>query len=93
MIIPGSSYTHDASAKTITLSDPYDNVTAEQIVHILNLTTGKFIYKYNNFSNGHPTISVTGGVITYTYDLSALENTDKLQIVVDGSNVIDGGTP
>ena len=90
MIIPGSLYAHDASAKTITLSAPWNTTTMEQILSIRDLTTGKIIYNCKNTNTGHPTISMTGAVITYTYNLSTLANGDKLQI--DVSVGFDGGT-
>ena len=91
MIIPGSLYQHNASAKTITLLSPWDTLTVEEIHSIRDITTGKTIYNCKNTNVGHPTISMAGAVITYTYNLSTLANEDKLQI--DVSTGFDGGTP
>lgn len=96
MIIPGSLYQHNASEQTITLLPPWDTITAEQIIQIRDLTTDKIIYNCTNTNSGHPTVSMNGAVITYTYNLSTLANGDKLQIFFEdqkSSVVVDDSTP
>ncbi len=99
-IVPAANYTLDASESTITLTSPYHIVTEEQIVTIRNITKNQLIYDSANTNRGQ--ISITNGVITFTYS-GLMEDTDKIQIIladnpaVDLSGVefatVDGGTP
>lgn len=75
-----SEYTFDASAKEITLIDPFDVVTEEQVLKITNLTTNAIIYDSNRRT--HP-ITMTGAVITHTYDNTGMQDTDLLRIRLD----------
>lgn len=75
-----SEYTFDASNNTITLLSPFDTVTEEQISKITNLTTGVIIY--DSARRTRP-ISMTGAVITHTYDNTGMQDTDLLQIRLD----------
>jgi hypothetical protein len=78
--IPQDNLTFDASANTITMTGYYEDINREQILKIKNLTTGDTMYdslfpqKYN--------ITVSTGVITYTYDNAGHADTDILQITV-----------
>ena len=79
--IPSNSeYTFDASAKEITLLSPFDIVDEEQIIKITNLNTGAVIY--NSARRTYP-ISISSGVITHTYELTGMADTDALQIILD----------
>lgn len=71
--------TFDASAKTITMSGYYADLGREQITQIKNLTTGDTIYNAL-FPQKH-NISVSGGVITHTYDNGGHNDTDILQVM------------
>ena len=79
--IPSNSeYTFDASAQEITLLSPFDSVDEEQILKITNQTTSAVIY--DSARRTYP-ISVSSGVITHTYDLTGMADTDALQIILD----------
>ncbi len=78
-IVPAANYTFDASEKTITLSSPYNSMTEEQIVTIRNITKNQLIYDSANTNRGQ--ISITNGVITFTYN-GQMANSDKIQIEV-----------
>ncbi len=73
-------YTFNATAKTITLIPPWNALNWSQILSIRNLTVNEQFYDCNS---SRYTISVSGAVITHTYDNSYHNNTDKLQIVID----------
>lgn len=83
-ILPNSNYTFDASAQEITLTSPFDGLDEERILRITNLDTNVVIY--DSERRTHP-ISMAGDVITHTYDLTNMTDTDDLQIIVD-----DGAT-
>ena len=79
--IPNNTeYTFDASAQEITLLSPFDTVDEEQIIKITNLDTGAVIYSSDRRTCP---ISVSSGVITHTYDLTGMADTDALQIILD----------
>lgn len=80
VVITDADYTFDASAKTITLSDPYHALNLGQIYQIKNLTTEANIY--NSTEVKFP-ISISSDVITHTYDSEGMTDSDKLQIIVD----------
>lgn len=73
-------YTFDASAKTITLASPYNTLNQGQVESISDLTTHDDIFKVG--SRKHP-ITLSGAVITHSYNNPAQADTDKLQIVID----------
>lgn len=73
-------YTFDASAKTITLAAPYDALDQAQIVSIFNVTTHDQMF---DIKNRKYSLSLSGAVITHTYDNTQHSDTDKLQIIVD----------
>lgn len=79
-ILSNSNYTFDASAKEITLTSPYNALDEERIIRITNLDTSSIMYDSVRLT--HP-ISMAGGVITHTYDLTNMTDTDDLQIIVD----------
>lgn len=80
-VIPRTYYELSAAANTITLSSPYDTITEEQILSICDLTTGDVIYSCD-IPIKH-TISVSSGVITFTYDNNSIAAEDILQIIVN----------
>jgi len=80
-IIPRTYYELSAAANTITLSSPYNTITEEQIISIRDLTTGDVIYSCE-IPIKH-TISVSSGVITFTYDNNSIAAGDILQIIVN----------
>ena len=88
MIIPSANYTFDASAKTLTLTSPYNTTSQEQIVTIRNLTKNIWIYDCTNTGRGN--ITVSEGVVTFDYS-ATMEDTDIIQIKIDTG--VDGGTP
>lgn len=80
-VIPSGSYSLDASAKTITLSGDYTTVTKEQIISIIDLTTGDLLYDSKNPTKHQ--ITVATSVITYIYDSIGIQDDDLLQIFVN----------
>ena len=89
LILSNADYSFAASTKAITLASPFDVLTAEQILHIINLSTRSVIYDSDRRT--HP-ITVTTGVITHTYDSVGMTDSDVLQISVDdGTNSAGSG--
>lgn len=74
-IIP-TTYTFDASAKTITCSD---FTAIEKLAIITNLTTGTIIYQFNNLAKSG---TLVGTTLTLAYDTTAMSDTDDLQIII-----------
>lgn len=71
-----TNYTFDASAQTITFND-YTAIALERLTLITNLTDGIVIYQFNSATKGG---TVTGNVLTLTYDTTAMADADDLQI-------------
>ena len=89
MRIRVTSYTFDASAKTVTAAAFTD---LEAIQLITNVTTNDIIYQFNNVTKGG---SLAGNILTLDYDTSLMADTDKLMILIDdGQNTltVDGIT-
>jgi hypothetical protein len=76
-IVP--NYSFDKTAKTVTFSD-FSSIRLDRILLITNVTSNVVIYQFNNNSLGG---TVAGNVLTLTYDTSAMNNSDKLQIIYD----------
>ena len=76
------NYTFDASAKTITILCDC-NFTLDKLLVITNVTDGVIIY---NFADSNLTGSITGNIITLSYDTTSMSDTDKLQIWVEDTN-------
>ena len=76
------NYTFDASAKTITILCDY-NFTLDKLLVITNVTDGVIIY---NFADSNLTGSITGNIITLSYDTTPMSDTDILQIWVEDTN-------
>jgi hypothetical protein len=69
-----STYTFDASAKTITCAD---FTTLERINVIQNLNTGDTIYDFGDATKGG---SLAGSVLTLDFNTAGMTDTDDLQI-------------
>jgi hypothetical protein len=90
-VIHPDYYTVDASEKTITLLTPYNTITIEQILKIINVTKGKMII----YDCGNPDTSITlatvegNSIISWTPDFAyreqVFEDGDALQITVNVS--------
>lgn len=73
------SYAFDAAAKTITLTG-LSSVSIEQIISIINLTRGAYLY----FPSDPAAIAtITGNVITLVAPTLNMADTDKLRIEID----------
>ena len=84
-ILSNSEYTFDASAQEITLVAPFNILDEERILRITNLATKAVIY--DSERRTYP-ISVAGGVITHTYDLTGMADADELQIIIGVGSTI-----
>lgn len=82
VILSDDEYTIDATLKKITLSGAYTALSLGQIKEIRNITTGSTLWDLRMPQGG---ISISGAVISYTYDDSAMANTDDLRIEIDVS--------
>jgi hypothetical protein len=89
IVIPPSSYEVSVSAKTITLKTPYNTVTIEQVIKIINITKGKMIIYDCDNPDTSITLATVGGnsVISWTPDFAyreqVFEDTDAMQITVN----------
>jgi len=79
-VIPRGYYALDVTAKTITLSSPYNTLTVEQILRIKDLTTNYIIYDCEDSKYSTLPISITSGVLTYTAPARDAADNDALQI-------------
>ena len=75
------NYSFDKTAKTVTFTD-FSTVLLERILLITDVTAGVIVFQFNDNTLGG---SVSGNVLTLTYNTSALANTDKLQIIYDAA--------
>jgi len=82
-VIPDDGYTLDASVNTITLASPYDTISKEQLVLILDLDTNDVIYDVHLKRDG---ITFSSGVITYSVDNNITDDTDDVRIVIDDTS-------
>ena len=73
------NYAFNAAAKTVTFTD-YLSIAQESVLLIVNATTNQVIY---NFANPAAGGTVSGNVLTLTYNTTAMNNTDKLLIYYD----------
>lgn len=73
------NYIFDKTNKKITFSD-YASIILDQILLITNVTDNIMIYNFANSSLGG---TVSGNVLTLTYDTSTMNDTDSLQIFID----------
>lgn len=77
-----TSYTFDASEKTVTLTGL--TVSQEGVLIIYNTTDNIELY---NFAISTNSITVTGSVITLSYNTTSMDDTDDILIIYD-----DGAT-
>lgn len=79
-ILGDGEYTFNATAKTITLSSKWVELSLGHIKKITNLTRKHTIY---DSMQPVDSISISSGVITHTHGNGGHEDSDKLQIIVD----------
>lgn len=87
-LISNSGYVFNASAKTVTFSD-YTTIELEGVLLITNLADNLIVY---NFANPLLGGTVSGNVLTLTYDTSSMDDSDKLQIFYDDSSIQPANT-
>jgi hypothetical protein len=80
VVIPDTNITFDASAKTITISGVYSDLSTGQVLKISDLTTGSIFYDSIRNNNR---ITVSSGVITHTYTDGEAADADNLQVIID----------
>jgi len=79
MKIKIENYTFNKTAKTITFLD-YATLGLDEILVIANTTSNVIIYNFAENAKGG---TISGNVLTLTYNTSAMANTDKLLIYID----------
>jgi hypothetical protein len=79
-IIKNYSFSH--SSRTVTLAD-FSSVSIERLLLITNVTTGVILYQFNSAALG---ATASGNVITLTTDTSAMQDSDKLQIIYNSAS-------
>lgn len=77
------NYTFNKTAKTVTFTD-YTTIRLDSLLLITNVTDNIIIY---NFASSLLGGTVSGNVLTLTYDTSAMDDTDKLQIFYDDGDI------
>lgn len=77
------NYTFNKTAKTVTFTD-YNTIRLDSLLLITNVTDNIIIY---NFASSLLGGTVSGNVLTLTYDTSAMDDTDKLQIFYDDGDI------
>lgn len=77
------NYTFNKTAKTVTFTD-YTTIRLDSLLLITNVTDNIIVY---NFASPLLGGTVSGNVLTLTYDTSAMDDTDKLQIFYDDGDV------
>lgn len=78
-----TNYTFDKTAKTVTFTD-YETIRLDSVLLITNVTDNIIIY---NFADPLLGGTVATNVLTLTYNTSAMDNADKLQIFYDDDAV------
>jgi hypothetical protein len=73
------SYSFNKTARSIIFTD-FSTISLDRILVITNVTAGVMLYQFNDPALGG---SVAANVLTLTYGTSAMNNTDKLQIIYD----------
>lgn len=79
MNIKIDNYLFDKTAKTITFLD-YTSIDLNRIAVITNVTSNVMIYNFAGAGKGG---TISGNVLTLTYDTAAMADTDELQIIYD----------
>lgn len=77
-----TDYVFDASARTITFAE---NVELSRFLLITNVETNEIIYQFNSAAKGG---TVSGNVLTLTFNTSAMSDTDNLQIFYESDSEI-----
>lgn len=83
MKIQIENYTFNKTAKTVTFTD-YTTIRLDSLLLITNVTDNVIIY---NFASSLLGGTVSGNVLTLTYDTSSMDDTDKLQIFYDDGDI------
>jgi hypothetical protein len=84
------NYTFNKTTGTVTFTD-FASIAAERLLLITNVTSNTLIYQFNDAALGGV---VTGNAINLTYDTSAMNDADKLQVIYDvatGDPAYDNG--
>lgn len=79
-----TAYTFDPATRTLILTG-YSSLYQEGILMITNTTDNIILY---NFADPAYKVTVTGNIITMTYDTTSMSSTDDIQIWYD-----DGASP
>lgn len=74
-----STYSFDKTAKTVTFTD-FSSISLSRVLLITNVTANIIMYQFNNPALGG---TAAGNVLTLTFDTSAMDDADKLQIIYD----------
>jgi len=72
-------YTFNAAAKTVTFNT-LSSINLEQLLLITNVTTNTIVYNFANSALGG---TISGNVLTLTYDTTAMNSGNSLQIFLD----------
>lgn len=83
MKIKINNYSFNPTLKKITFSD-YTTISLENVLLITNTTNNIIIYNFANPSLGG---SVSGNVLTLSYNTTTMLNTDSLQIYYDDGKI------
>lgn len=78
-----TTYSFNKTSKTVTFTD-YTTIRLDSILLITNVTDNIIIY---NFADPLLGGTVLNNVLTLTYDTSSMDDTDKLQIFYEDSDV------
>lgn len=78
-----TNYQFNKTAKTVTFTD-YTTIRLDSILLITNVTDNIIMY---NFADPLLGGTVTNNILTLTYDTSAMDNADSLQIFYDDNAV------
>ena len=79
-----SSYTFDASAGTLTINQRPKTLTLESLLAVVNTTDQEIIYQPNKSTKG---ATLSWDVFTLEWDTTAMNNTDKLMVLIDTDDV------
>ena len=80
-----TNYSFNASARQVTFRDyAATGISLDSILLITNTTANVIIY---NFADPTAGGTVSGNVLTLTYNTTAMNNTDKLMIYYDDANI------
>jgi hypothetical protein len=85
-VVPATSYTFNAGAKTITFGANYSTIALSDILYVLNAKSGTATVIYD------PTDAAKGGTyagrtLTLNYDTTSMSNSDPLQIIIAEGDV------